>query len=76
MSYAYVPLGNISLDPSSMHWNSDMFSKATKYYIYCKAECSFQKYGFCTCVTGHCFTEENEGKFQGMETRMIIDIGV
>ena len=63
------------------HVNNDPFSSrssdvklVTKYFIYCQAKCDFNLFGFCTCVAGRCFKEENELKPKGMDTRVIINL--
>jgi hypothetical protein len=53
--------------------NIEITEPITKYYIGCGVkECEFQKFGFCLCTTGHCYSEENNQDYKNMDSRKIL----
>ena len=58
------------LDPYSTGFNIEPI---TKYFLQCSNKCDFQIKGFCTCLTGHCFPEEN-GEIFDQDSRIILQV--
>jgi len=59
------------IDPFHLSYSIDPIKN---YYLrcYCK-QCDFQIMGYCTCLNGHCFPEENNAKFD-LRSRTIVSV--
>lgn len=59
------------LDPYSPSFT---MKPITKYFLKCyERKCFYNTSDFCTCLTGHCYPEEN-GKVFDIDSRIIVQI--